>query len=249
MEDVQKDISATEQEATELSSKISEMTRSKGQLDREASAVKRQAMDIRNQRKEALSDQEDYNRRRNRVLKEIERLKAASSESGAAQEEKRMMDEKAEAEARLKEVRSEQEDLSKQVEEKGRELNFAKREASDVRAQVGAVRGRVDKCKHHIEQIRMQQKNRQLVFGNRTPEIAEIIKSNVRRFQRPPVGPVGSFLDLKDPEWALAVEEAVGRKLMCAYIVDNHTDERLFKDLLRRRNMCALLSLSLSLSD
>lgn len=48
------------------------------------------------------------------------------------------------------------------------------------------------------------------------------------RFHRPPLGPLGRYLSLKDDKWAVAVEHAVGR-IFQEFVVHDHHDHLLLK--------------------
>ena len=56
---------------------------------------------------------------------------------------------------------------------------------------------------------------------------------NQGRFRRPPKGPIGAMIRLKDYKWSRAVEQVVSRNLLSAFITDNATDDALLKQIMR----------------
>ena len=57
-------------------------------------------------------------------------------------------------------------------------------------------------------------------------QIDESVAQN--RFHRPPLGPLGRYLSLKDDKWAVAVEHAIGR-IFQEFVVHDHHDHLLLK--------------------
>ena len=64
--------------------------------------------------------------------------------------------------------------------------------------------------------------------GQAVITLLESIRANSRRFHRPPIGPVGSFLALEEDRWAYAVEQAIGGKIFNSFLVhDKHDSDPL----------------------
>ena len=64
--------------------------------------------------------------------------------------------------------------------------------------------------------------------GQNVPQLLKAIERNIKRFHRPPIGPIGSLLSLDDDQYALAVEAAIGRSFN-QFIVHSHEDMELLK--------------------
>lgn len=71
-------------------------------------------------------------------------------------------------------------------------------------------------------------------FGHGYTELQRAIGDNIRRFSRAPIGPVGQFISLDDESWALAVESAIGRNTLRAYIVHCSRDSSILQSIIPR---------------
>lgn len=83
--------------------------------------------------------------------------------------------------------------------------------------------------------LRSAGKNKLKKYGPRIPDVIARIHQDYERgkFHRKPVGPIGEWIKLKDPDWALAVENCL-KSLITAFCVNDHADsvqlERIFKE-------------------
>ncbi|KAH9328585.1 hypothetical protein KI387_000693, partial [Taxus chinensis] len=91
--------------------------------------------------------------------------------------------------------------------------------------------------KRHIETLRRQQSNKVTAFGgDRILTLLHAIEKRHRQFTKPPIGPVGAHVTLlRDQDWALAIEHAIG-KLLNAFVVTNHKDALLLRSCARESN-------------
>jgi len=69
------------------------------------------------------------------------------------------------------------------------------------------------------------------VFGSKLPALLKAI-NNERGFRVKPVGPVGTYITLRDPKWLSILERFFGGTLM-AFVVTTYEDSELLKRLMR----------------
>ncbi|KAI4323824.1 hypothetical protein L6164_023401 [Bauhinia variegata] len=89
-------------------------------------------------------------------------------------------------------------------------------------------------CLHHIRELQQHQTNKVIAFGGeRVMNLLRIIERRHQRFKRPPIGPIGSHLNLVNGDkWAVAVEHAIG-KMLNSFIVTDHKDSLLLRECAR----------------
>ncbi|KAJ7949553.1 Structural maintenance of chromosomes protein 6 [Quillaja saponaria] len=92
-----------------------------------------------------------------------------------------------------------------------------------------------------IREIQQQQTNKVTAFGgDKVINLLRIIEMRHHRFLKPPIGPIGSHLNLiAGDTWANAVEIALG-KLLNAFIVTNHKDSLILRECAREANYAYL---------
>ncbi|EME30487.1 DNA repair protein SMC6 [Galdieria sulphuraria] len=67
--------------------------------------------------------------------------------------------------------------------------------------------------------------------------VDEAFKRNIDRcvaagmFHRPPIGPIGSYIKVKNVKWARAIQECIGRNILGKFIVSDHHDRKLLASL------------------
>ncbi|GJQ12449.1 hypothetical protein GpartN1_g4240.t1 [Galdieria partita] len=67
--------------------------------------------------------------------------------------------------------------------------------------------------------------------------VDETFKQNIDRFvaagkfHQPPIGPIGSYIKVKNVKWARAIQECIGRNTLGKFIVSDHYDRRLLASL------------------
>ncbi|KAJ1524555.1 hypothetical protein ONE63_011043 [Megalurothrips usitatus] len=70
------------------------------------------------------------------------------------------------------------------------------------------------------------------LFGPSIPELVRQINSS-RQFKKKPVGPIGSYVKVKDPKWALAVESVIKGRLD-TFVVDNLEDQKVLQNMINK---------------
>ncbi|CAI5738097.1 unnamed protein product [Peronospora destructor] len=91
------------------------------------------------------------------------------------------------------------------------------------------------RVQQRINSLREQKRDSLAVYGNRIPQLQQLIQQNRHRFAAPPIGPLG--LNVKLPErymhFAVAIEVALKGQLG-SYLVINGKDKALLDDLKRQ---------------
>ncbi|XP_054831594.1 structural maintenance of chromosomes protein 6 [Eublepharis macularius] len=93
----------------------------------------------------------------------------------------------------------------------------------------------LDSQQQQLRELKESKTNRLKRFGQYMPALCEAIEraSQQRQFKYKPIGPLGSFIHLKDAELALAVETCL-KGLVWAFCCDNHSDERILQTLMSK---------------
>uniref|UniRef100_T1J0A2 Structural maintenance of chromosomes protein 6 n=1 Tax=Strigamia maritima TaxID=126957 RepID=T1J0A2_STRMM len=96
------------------------------------------------------------------------------------------------------------------------------------------IKTQIDKSTRELRNLEGSKGNQVLKFGRWVPELTRKIETAYknRQFKCKPYGPIGAFITIKEPKWALAVEMAVGNSLR-SFIVDNHNDLHLLEKLMK----------------
>lgn len=88
---------------------------------------------------------------------------------------------------------------------------------------------------HRITGLKSQKRDSLAVFGNKIPQLQQLIHENQHRFSAPPIGPLGMYVKLPEKFMHLAVAIEVALKgTLQSYLVVNGKDKALLDDLKRR---------------
>ncbi|KAK9825695.1 hypothetical protein WJX81_005604 [Elliptochloris bilobata] len=135
------------------------------------------------------------------------------------------------------------------------EAETAKAARTDVvHAKQGKVRGVANQIAELKSELRRQQSAQQCPiakFGGAAMAMRalhDLVQRNQRRFKEPPLGPLGALLSVEDTKWAGAIEAALKRQMLEAWIVDNRADQRLLMDLARQAGVRGLQCISIAFS-
>jgi hypothetical protein len=98
---------------------------------------------------------------------------------------------------------------------------------------VRQINQEIQQMNDELIRIQNSSNDRNLLFGDHARSIERAI-SQSKKFHIRPIGPIGNFIALHFDDRGIAVESAIGRKLLRGYIVDNHDDFALLQDMLRK---------------
>ncbi|CAG8605460.1 7405_t:CDS:10, partial [Funneliformis caledonium] len=85
-----------------------------------------------------------------------------------------------------------------------------------------------------LQQLREQKSNNLKIFGPTIPDVLKAINGE-HRWNKKPVGPFGLYMKLLNPEWSDTLESVIGNTLS-TFAVNNHRDQRLLADIMKRFN-------------
>lgn len=122
--------------------------------------------------------------------------------------------------------------MDQELAEHERQRQSIDAELKDLTAKEREVVQEAQKLEGQIRTLELQKADRTRCFGRNMPALLDAINRE-RRWQKKPIGPLGLCLTIKDDQWATAIETALGRT-MDAFVVDNHHDEKILKEIGRR---------------
>uniref|UniRef100_A0A1I7T228 AAA_23 domain-containing protein n=1 Tax=Caenorhabditis tropicalis TaxID=1561998 RepID=A0A1I7T228_9PELO len=150
---------------------------------------------------------------------------------------------------KLKAVESDYLRVSKETEqmEVSGEFNRLKQKLDDIKddirskenqkneacSRISRLRRKIDENKEMIRSARATKQNTINKFGRGMAEIVAQIDKERSNFQKMPKGPVGKFVTLTDPKWALAVEECIGM-LASSFLCASQQDAAVLRNIFRR---------------
>jgi structural maintenance of chromosomes protein 6 len=107
---------------------------------------------------------------------------------------------------------------------------------SERQGAIDAAKSYRAKIETKISDFKKQQKSKYEAYPNGTKVLLEEIQKNSKSFESLPIGPIALLLNLKQMKWASAVESCLrdGCKI---YIVHSHTDEKIFRQMCKDKNI------------
>ncbi|GLE11247.1 hypothetical protein PINS_up023601 [Pythium insidiosum] len=101
--------------------------------------------------------------------------------------------------------------------------------------QLRDAEGEVARIQSRISSLKAQKRDSLAVFGNKIPQLQQLIQENIHRFAAPPIGPLGMYVKLPERFMHLAVAIEVALKgTLQSYLVVNGRDKALLDELKRR---------------
>ncbi|OQR83293.1 structural maintenance of chromosomes protein 6 [Achlya hypogyna] len=96
----------------------------------------------------------------------------------------------------------------------------------------------VDRLTTRLRALESLSQNKLVAFGNRVPQLQQLIQSNLRKFTAPPIGPLGMYANLRPEfqDYAVAVE-LVLKNVIGSYLVVNGKDKALLDSFKRQLQM------------
>lgn len=117
-------------------------------------------------------------------------------------------------------------------------------ELRDVKDRIRGAQGEADTLRGRISHLNQSRSNSLYAFGEKVPALVQLINSN-NQWIKKPLGPIGTFIKLKEPAFAETLESFFTQTLN-AFIVENEQDRRLLSKLQRQANWCVASSSSLA---
>ncbi len=107
---------------------------------------------------------------------------------------------------------------------------------SNLREAYGEIQQQHAQKRRMLDQIRRSKTDRILAYGENMPRLLSEIERSTNQFHRPPLGPIGLFVQLEDKKWSLPIESLIGKELEGFIVMDQH-DHDLLRSMMRRFNI------------
>eukprot|EP00057_Strongylocentrotus_purpuratus_P002415 XP_003724471.2 PREDICTED: uncharacterized protein LOC100893394 [Strongylocentrotus purpuratus] len=158
-------------------------------------------------------------------------------------DEAQFEEERLERERRVSALIEEKGDLEAQKQNAAREIdqfainavNIAREQNYGLQSKDSELTQAVTAGKRRLENLEGSSKKRLKLYADYMPNLlAEIDRCTaINQFHQKPLGPVGSFLKLKDVRWALGVEACL-KRLMYSFRCDDQHDASILKEIMNR---------------
>ncbi|XP_070588951.1 structural maintenance of chromosomes protein 6 isoform X2 [Erythrolamprus reginae] len=194
----------------------------KGYNDAEAAHNRSQA-----ELKRLLKDHEQLNKKIDELKKSAEQIAAPDK-----MEKQKRIDSLKE---KLKTLQDQDESIGQQIVQFQQAVHSYDEDFTRLRQEENEVKKTLDSQQQQLRQLKESKTNRMKRFGSYMPDLCEAIDTaNAQgQFTYKPVGPLGAFIHLKDPELTVAVEACL-KSLLLAFCCDNHKDERVLQALMSK---------------
>lgn len=211
-------VSAMRDSATALSD-------TRQRLAEEERAVRAGATKFDAEMEQYKKDEERAALRRENVRRKIRELQTSGQDKRKEAEYRKRLEQaekkKAEVErltARLEEAKSEVPDLER--------TTAADEEAmTNLDMQMVALKREVEKLSLEQKRLASAAKDRTAAFGSSAPAVVALVAKHKHMFENPVIGPIGSYVTLLEDEWAIAVDNVMG-KAFDKFIVGSHKDSK-----------------------
>uniref|UniRef100_U3EQP1 Structural maintenance of chromosomes protein 6 n=2 Tax=Micrurus TaxID=8634 RepID=U3EQP1_MICFL len=136
---------------------------------------------------------------------------------------------------KLKTLQDQDESIDQQIIQFQQAVRSYEEDSIRFRKEENEVKKKLDSQQQQLRQLKESKTNRMKRFGSYMPDLCEAIDAaNAQgQFTFKPVGPLGAFIHLKDPELTVAVEACL-KNLLLAFCCDNHKDERVLQALMSK---------------
>ncbi|XP_063170876.1 structural maintenance of chromosomes protein 6 [Candoia aspera] len=136
---------------------------------------------------------------------------------------------------KLKTLHDQDESVGQQITQFQQALHSYDEDRARLRNEESEVKTILDSQQQQLRQLKESKTNSMKRFGQYMPDLCEAIEmaDAQRQFMYKPVGPLGAFIHLKDPELSLAVEACL-KTLVLAFCCDNYKDERVLQALMSK---------------
>lgn len=124
--------------------------------------------------------------------------------------------------------------LKEQRSKKFSEQSNMEKKIEEFRAEIASHNIKHRKYSENLKNAKNTLQNKANAFGEHTVKVLEEIKNKRNAFVKLPVGPIGMYLEVKEPKYTLAIEFAIGNGLLNSFCVDNYQDSLLLRDILRK---------------
>ena len=100
------------------------------------------------------------------------------------------------------------------------------------REQYDSLVGSIRECRNSISKLKSGGDHKLDNFGRWMVPLVSAINSNSHRFQKKPMGPLGSMITIKDQKWTIAIQRCIGTGNLYAFVVDNASDAAILRQIM-----------------
>lgn len=243
MVDLESHVTNFDADLTKMKSMILEQeNRKEAQLRQEAS-LKEKMKEIRDQKAQIAQKLTDSLRTQEKMNKDItnEKRCLAVIESKLKQEnEKLEVDLSSRKERIMEKISCLTQDivsLNETIQEKDKEIvqqdqiyNETVNKLRELENESTQINSKIQTARRQLRDIEHTKKNHLSAYGPSMPDILRDIQKETR-WQSPPVGPLGLYVELSDKKWGSVIEQLLD-SLLNSFMVTNYTDQRLLNKIL-----------------
>jgi len=186
-------------------------------------AVKQQKKLVKDQENQIASIQKD----KKEIQSQIKRLERDANEAEKARAEatgRKSKSQLREHRAQLAQAEEERVQVFSDMQRLEEDKADKEQEKQMTGKNVEKARRDVDHLTDRVKSFEKSTENNLNKFGREVGKIANDVQRNARKFSKPPIGPVGSFLKLKDERWKLALADACTDKVCQTYLCYTNED-------------------------
>lgn len=230
IEDSQTEGAAASEELNKIVEELNELKPQFTELKKEDATLKlekqREELKVRKIKKEIDS----VNSEKNQLSTRIQELKTEGEQDFSEEKRQRQNqieeteNEKQELQARLTTTQNHNEQLKGSVKHYETQIFNFKQEDRIFERQIQSVQ-------INLANIEASRTDRFRRYGQFIPDVLNAIKK--RKFRKQPKGPIGAYIEVKDPSLALAVEACIGG-ILTSFFCDNAGDEKTLQDIFER---------------
>ena len=172
---------------------------------------------------------ETFNRKKTNLVELEDKYNEEKNNSNTNYDKERM--EKRRQISEFKQKQKQLNDIEKKKVDDNREIHLKiekqQKQIATIELDKKSMLKENEKIESEIKKLELASKNQLLKYGVFIPDLLSDIKRycDEGRFRQIPRGPIGSYLQTKNSEWSLAIEQAIGKDMLCAFVCGNHQDE------------------------
>jgi chromosome segregation ATPase len=236
-----------------IEGKLEELTKLQEEHDLEVQAVDTQLTSLKSEARQAKDKEKTVKAVANKAALKVKGLKSKMQpkqkklKSVEENLNEALRDSKADVEKiqatlqkKIDKLMKKRDDAQAKITSVAEEEQTAKKEYEDLNNRHRSEEKQLEKYRHEvretqdqIRQIQEAKKDALLKFGNHCPNVHKMIQQNLHKFEVPPLGPLGKYVELKDShrDWGVACENQINK--LQAYLVDNVRDYTLLAQIVK----------------
>ena len=132
-------------------------------------------------------------------------------------------------ETALKELEARFQSTKNHMENLQHNADVSKNESDEIKGKINEAKQKVRECESNLRRIEKQGNNKLALYHEKMPKLVSEVQKNMEKFRKPPIGPLGIEIQVKEnvsKKHVEIIETELG-KLLTAFLVDNFEDKRL----------------------